>query len=117
MVGQGATAETSAALSGDFEALAMAKQTTSTISQSRHDSLHRGQNERFKTSPLMSMSKYPPHILKQLSTSREPDSAGFKGPLNNSSYFAKVSSINSSAQKMYRNLNINQTPDKIWVQT
>jgi hypothetical protein len=116
MVGQGTTAETSAALSGDFDALAMAKQTTSAVSQSRQDSLRRGQNERFKTSPLMSMNKYPTHVLKQLSTSKEPDSAGFKG-FNNSSYFAKVSSVNSSAHKMYRHLNINQPPDKIWVQT
>lgn len=119
MVGQDTTTRTSAAMSGDFDQLAVAKQTTSTISQSRQDSMRRGQNERFKNSPLISMNKYPNHVLKQLSTSKEPESGAFKG-FNNSSYFARVyqdSSLNSSANKMYRNLNINHTPDKIWVQT
>ena len=55
--------KTSAAQSGDFE-LAMVKQASSTISHSRQNSLFRGQNARFKQSPLMSMSKYPPHIMK-----------------------------------------------------
>lgn len=49
--------------SGDFE-LSLLKQQTSTISQSRHNSISRGQNERFKNSPLMSMRKYPAHVMK-----------------------------------------------------
>lgn len=87
----------------------MVKQQTSTISVSRQNSIYRGQNERFKNSPLMSMAKYPPHIMKQLS--KEPDSAGSRG-FNNSqtNYYIgrRQNSIDSSSgRKIYHKLNIN----------
>ena len=63
----------------------------------------------------MSMKKYPPHVMKQIL--KEPDSAT-SNPKNYLKSSQRQYSVDSytGAAKFSNKLNLNKTPDKIWVQ-
>ena len=66
----------------------------------------------------MSMKKYPKHVMKQIT--KEPDSATSNMMTNNflksSQRQYSVDSYGASKSKFQKKLNLNKTPDKIWVQ-